>query len=95
MHEGQVHARGRVVQQGQVLGGAGGGAQHHLDAVGLEPVGIALAELGVGALGHAGGQHHPARRVGLQRRIGQAQQQRGQQHEGANRQRQVAQRQQG
>ena len=94
LHKSQVNARRGVAQQRQVVGRALGGPQHHLDAVLLQQIGIPFAKLGIRALVHPGGQHHPARRRGLQHPVGGHQQGGGQQHKRAGGERQIAQREQ-
>jgi hypothetical protein len=95
LHEGEVHAGVRIAQQLEVLGGPGGAAQFDLDAVLLEHGGVTLAELGVGALVGAGGQHDLLRRRRVQHLVGQQQQQQRDHDERTGGDEQVAHRQQG
>ena len=81
LRESQVNAGARVAQQRQVFRRTLGGPQLDDDAVPCQPLGVAFAELAVGALVDAGGQHHALGWVGVEPQIGQQQQQRGERHE--------------
>ena len=95
LHEGDVDARGRVAQQLQVIGRALGVAQLDRDAVFLQHLGVALAELGIRAEFSAGGEHHVLRRRRVQRPVSQGQQGQREHDEGAGGGEHVAQRKQG
>jgi hypothetical protein len=82
LHEGKVDAGGGVAQQGQVLGGPLRVAQFDLDAVPLQALRVALAELAVRALRHAGGHGHALGRRRIQQQVGQRHQADRQQREG-------------
>ena len=95
LDEGDVDFAARLAQQGEVLGGAGGRPQPHLDPVLLQDLRVALAELGVGALVLAGGQRHLLRRRRIEQDVGQGDEADRQEHERRGGEEKLAQREQG
>ena len=81
LHEADLHARRSIAQQRQVFRRALRVAQLNIDAVLLQSIGVALAELGIRALRDAGGQHDAARRIRVEQPVGQRDQPASQQHE--------------
>ena len=65
LHEGEVHAARRILQQPDVLDGAGGLAHVERDALAGEPGAVLLRETVVGTVGTAGRDDDPARRCRL------------------------------
>ena len=90
LHEGDVDLAAGLAQEGDVLGRAGGLPQAHLDAVLLQDLRVALAELGVGALVLAGRENDPARRRRVEQPVGDGEQADGEEDERQRRRDQVA-----
>jgi len=90
LHEGEVDVLLRVAQQHEVVARADAVPQLDLDLIALELLGVALAELGVGAVLRAGGEDHAMRRRGIEEPVGRHEQRDADDDERSPRDREIA-----